>query len=296
MSLRSALVQGSFDQATLDREYSPSSCVPSLKRYLDEYAALSELARRSHRVLKDLSYGPHPEETLDFFPATRGGPVHVFVHGGNWQELTKESSAFPAPHFVRAGAAFAAVNYGLAPGYSLDEMVAMVRRCIRWLRTQAQELGVDPERLFLSGVSAGAHLVAMALVAESPEEPGLAERVAGVTLMSGLYDLQPVRRSYVNEALRLDAVSAERNSPVRRLPPRLPPVVLARGGQETSEFIRQHALMKGALQGRTALIEVVSEPRNHFDLSYDLGTRNTPLGDAVLAQMKLDERRTSDDR
>src|SRR5207245_8494863 len=122
MSRRAARVYGSFDQATLDREYSPSSCVPSLARYLDEYAARSEAARRTHHVLTDLRYGTHRDETLDFFPAGPGAPLHVFVHGGNWQAVTKESSAFPAPCFVREGAAFAAVGYGLAPACSLDEM------------------------------------------------------------------------------------------------------------------------------------------------------------------------------
>jgi arylformamidase len=66
--------------------------------------------------------------------------------------------------------------------------------------------------------------------------------------------------------------------------------VLARGGKETREFIRQHEIMKAALEGRTAIVEVVAEARNHFDLTYDLGAHGTALGDAVIAQMRLNER------
>jgi arylformamidase len=272
---------GGWDRAALDRQYSPSSRVPSLRYYLDGYATASALARRRWPVRADLRYGPGPAETLDYFPGARpDGPVQVFVHGGNWQELTKESSAFAAEPFLRLGAAFVAVGYGLAPAAPLDAIVAMVRRCVAWLRDHAAELGFDPRRVHLSGSSAGAHLVAMAL-ASTPSG------VAGATLLSGMFDLEPVRHCYVNDALGLDAAGARRNSPVWHLPPRLPPVIIARGGNETEEYARQHDLMAAALRPRTRLTEIVAADRNHFDLPYDLGVAGTELGDAVLAQLGL---------
>ncbi|MEU3606828.1 alpha/beta hydrolase [Streptomyces sp. NPDC035033] len=273
--------------ARLDRAYSPSHLVPSLRHYLDEYADRSAEARRAPGVRTGLRYGPGPAEKLDFWPAARPGPapVQIFVHGGNWQELTERSSAFAALSFRRAGAAFAAVGYGLAPATPLDEIVAAVRRCVRWIHGHAAALGVDPERLHLSGTSAGAHLAAMALVPAGPDRP---VPLAGVTLLSGIYDLEPVSRSYVNEALRLDADAVRRNSPPALLPGGLPPVVLARGGVETEEYVRQHDLMADALRRRGALAaELVEEHRNHFDLPYDLADPATPLGRAVLAQMGL---------
>jgi len=276
-----------LDQQTLDREYSPSSCIPDLQRYLREYDILSEEARRTLEVRTNLRYGNDPVEVLDFFPAqVPNAPVHVFVHGGNWQAVTKDASAFPAGDFVGKGVAYAAVNYGLAPAYSLDQMVQMIRGCLQWLHSHAGELGFHPGRIFLSGASAGAHLAAMALCPAEREAPGSMPHVAGVTLMSGIYDLMPVRHSYINAALKLDDVAAQRNSPLFRLPDTWPPVVLARGGVETREYCRQHELLKQALQKQgTLLTEVVEPERNHFDLTYDLGVQGTPLGDAVLAQM-----------
>jgi arylformamidase len=115
--------------------------------------------------------------------------------------------------------------------------------------------------------------------------------VAGVALLSGMYDLEPVRRSYVNDALRLDAAAARRNSPLWYLPPELPPVVLARGGNETDGYARQHAAMLAALRARAVgtagVVEVVDPARNHFDLPYDLADGGTPLGAAVLAQLGI---------
>lgn len=272
----------------LDRQLSPSSCVASLDAYLREYASRSAAARRALDLRRNLRYGPHADERLDYFPAAdRDAPLHVFVHGGNWQAVTKEDSAFPAPDFVGAGVGFVALDYGVAPAVGLDAMVAMVRRGVRWLLAHADALGFDRSRLQLSGASAGAHLAAMAVVPDDHDDgPALASALAGLVLTSGLYDLEPVRRSYINEALDLDAAAARRNSPFRRLPAKLPPVVLARGGLETDEYVRQHDLMKAALSGRAPLVEVVEPHRNHFDLTYDLGARGTQLGDAVLAQIE----------
>ncbi|MFI0242283.1 alpha/beta hydrolase [Streptomyces sp. NPDC016845] len=283
-------VYRNMDRATLDRQYSPSSRVPSLDAYLREYERLSEAARRDHPVRASLAYGPHPVERLDYFPASGAGraPLLVFVHGGNWQALGRAESAFPVPPLLAAGAAVAVIEYGLAPEVGLDAMAGMVRRAVDWLLTHADGLGFAPDRLHLCGTSAGAHLAAMALLPDVSGGPDVSGRIAGAVLLSGLYDLEPVRLSYVNDALRLDEAAARRNSPVLRLPARLPGTVVARGGNETEEYVRQHDRMVTALRLRAVVTEVVADRRDHFDLPYDLGVAGTGLGDAVLAQMGLE--------
>ncbi|PWI20237.1 alpha/beta hydrolase [Streptomyces sp. Act143] len=279
-----------MDQATLDRQYSPSSRVASLDAYLREYERLSEAARRDHTVRTSLAYGPHPAERLDYFPGPAAGriPLLVFVHGGNWQALGRAESAFPVPPLLAAGAAVAVIEYGLAPDVGLDAMAGMVRRAVDWLLRHADGLGFAPDRLHLCGTSAGAHLAAMALLPDASAGPDVSGRIAGAVLLSGMYDLEPVRLSYVNDALRLDEAAALRNSPILRLPARLPPTVVARGGNETEEYVRQHDRMVRALRPRAAVTEIVADRRDHFDLPYDLGVPGTGLGDAVLAQMGLE--------
>ncbi|MFH8341921.1 alpha/beta hydrolase [Streptomyces sp. AM6-12] len=279
-----------MNQATLDRQYSPSSRVASLDAYLRAYERLSEAARRDHPVRTSLAYGPHPAERLDYFPGQAAGraPLLVFVHGGNWQALSRAESAFPVPPLLAAGAAVAVIEYGLAPDVGLDAMAGMVRRAVDWLLRHADGLGFAPDRLHLCGTSAGAHLAAMALLPDASAGPDVTGRIAGAVLLSGMYDLEPVRLSYVNDALRLDEAAALRNSPILRLPARLPPTVVARGGNETEEYVRQHDRMVAALRPRAAVTEVVADRRDHFDLPYDLGVPGTALGDAVLAQMGLE--------
>ncbi|APU17285.1 alpha/beta hydrolase [Actinoalloteichus fjordicus] len=281
-------VYAGFDQAELDREYSPSSCVPDLARLLDDYAVAGVRARAALRVRLDLRYGPDPMQALDFFPADAPeAPLLVFVHGGYWQELGKGDASFPALDLIPAGAAFASVGYGLAPEHSLEEIVASVRQGLWWLVEHAESLGVDPARIHLAGSSAGAQLVAMALChAALPDGRSPSEVFAGATLLSGVYDLEPIRLSYVNRALGLDAAAARRNSPLHLLPDRLPPLIVARGADETSEFARQHDDMIRAVRAVGGEVcDLVVDGRNHFDLPFDLGDPATSLGRAVLAQL-----------
>ncbi|OEJ24576.1 hypothetical protein AR457_08570 [Streptomyces agglomeratus] len=292
----SFLVYGRYNQTELDRQYSPSSCVDDLSAFLTSYTTRSARTRTELPVKADIPYGSLPCESLDFFPA-RGpqAPLLVFVHGGYWRELGKEDSSFPARRLVPAGAAFAAIGYGLAPRYRLDEIVDQVRRAVWWLVEHARDLGVDSERIVLAGSSAGAHLALMALLdGWMPEGTRPADVIAGAVLLSGVYDLEPVRLTYVNEPLGLDAEAAARLSPIRRLPDRLPPLVVARGGAETAEFARQHRELVEAATPRSAAVhDLVITHRNHFDITFDLDDPASDLGAAVLRQLGLPRRASS---
>lgn len=281
------VVYRGFDQADLDEQYSPSSCVVDIGFYLDEYALRSRAAREILPV-EVHHYGPSLEELIHFFPARRpGAPLHVFLHGGYWQQGSVAESAFAAPAMVRAGCAFAALGYGLAPGHDLDTIVAMVRRGLRWLTDHASQLGFADGSVHLSGHSAGAQLVAMAvLTGPWPDGRPAADVIASATLLSGIYDLEPIRLSYVNAPLRMDPVAAQRNSPLHHLRGSPPPLLVARGGQETAEFARQHDEFVGAARDRGFTVEeLVVAHRNHFDLPFDLAAPDSLLGRAVLAKM-----------
>jgi arylformamidase len=286
----SSLIYGRYDQEALDRQYSPSSCVPDISVFLDRYATESERARAALSARIGLRYGSAPCETLDYFPADRpDAPLLVFVHGGYWQELSKNDSAFPASGLVPAGAAFAAIDYGLAPNYRLDEIVDQVRRAIWWLIEHASCLGVDGRRIHLGGNCAGAHLVLMTLLdGWMPGDRHPAQAIAGAVLLSGIYDLEPLRLTYVNEPLGLDASAATRLSPIHHLPERLPSLVVARGAAETDEFIRQHNEIVEVVGPRAASVQDLVIPhRNHFDITFDVGDPASALGSAVFRQLGL---------
>jgi arylformamidase len=279
-----------FDQAGLDREYSPSSRVGNIMPYIRRYEELSAAARSQLYVRRDLPYGPTPAETLDFFPATRvGAPLHLFIHGGYWQELGKDESSFAAPAFVAAGAAFAALDYALAPAASMDEIVRQTRAAVAWLHRNAQRLGYDGGRIHVSGHSAGGHLVGMLLATDWQREFGVpANVISGATAISGIFDLEPIRLTYVNAPIGMDAAAARRNSPIHQ-PPRLPvPLILTYGENETDEFKRQTRAYRSACTRAGVPSRVVAMPgRNHFDAVLELADPESGLGRAVFEQMGL---------
>ncbi|MDX1403433.1 MAG: alpha/beta hydrolase [Woeseiaceae bacterium] len=285
-------VYSTFDQESLDREYSPSSLIDNRDVYLEQYANLSKAARdRDPRACTlDLQYGESAEETLDLFmPEKRdGAPLHVFVHGGFWHLLSKNESSFAAPMFQDRGSYFAALNYTLAPNKSLTGIVEETRLALSWLYRNADHWGYDRERIFLSGHSAGAHLAMMMLVTDWQAFGLPQELVKGVCAIGGVFDLEPVRLCYVNDIVGMDEDEAKRMSPVRHEIVNRCPVIFAYGDNETNEFKRQSNDYARQLTdaGLTICCREIPD-RNHFDIMLDLSNDQTWLSGEVLSQMGL---------
>ena len=188
--------------------------------------------RRSAPACRILSiYGDAPRARLDFFAANRTGhPTLLFFHGGYWQRNTKEGFSFIAEGPLAHRFHVAVAGYTLAPEATMDGIAREARTALRWLHQHLATLGGDPARLYVSGWSAGGHLAAM-LMDEAV--------VAGGLAISGLFDLEPIRLSYLNEKLDLDAKQARRNSPLLNLPARAAKLIIAYGSDELPELKRQ---------------------------------------------------------
>ncbi len=270
-----------WPMAEREREYSPSSRIADIGPLIAAYGDRSRAAEGRARVIKDLRWGEGTDETLDFFPAARAdAPLLVFIHGGYWQELTKEESLFAGADCVANGVAFAAINYSLAPAVRLDQIVDQCRRALAWLRAEAAHLGFDPRRIHVAGSSAGGHLAAMML---TPRPAA----IAGLVLLSGVFDLEPLAGTYIDEPLRLDARDIATLSPRRLDPGAALPVLIAWGENETGEFKRQSRDYAAHLRrSRFAVTEDEIPVVNHFDIVFDLGDPATRLGRAVMDQIE----------
>ncbi|TEX46650.1 MAG: hypothetical protein B7C54_05465 [Acidimicrobiales bacterium mtb01] len=114
---------------------------------------------------RTLAYGPDDEQVLDVYtpagwsPSDRR-PVIVHVHGGGWHGGSRRDAAYLAQAQVRRGWVFVSVDYRLTPGVRFPEPIRDVDRAVRFVRSQASSLGIDPNRLVMSGHSAGGHLAA----------------------------------------------------------------------------------------------------------------------------------------
>jgi len=255
-----ALYNGMTREA-LDASYNNSAAVLNSAVLMAEFDERSAKLRAAHPQYLDLRYGPAPRNRIDYFPAARPGPLMVFIHGGYWQTRTKENFSFLTAGPLAHGLHVALVGYTLAPEQSLDGIVGEIRAALGWLARQAPQWGTDPERMIVSGWSAGAHLAAMVL-----DEPG----VCGGLAISGIYDLEPIRLSYLNDKLRLCPPDVRRLSPLHR-PPSQRELILAYGAAELPELQRQSEAFAAARTGLPG--ELLRLPdRNHFTILNELAS------------------------
>ncbi len=279
-----------YDREALDREYNNRAKVADSARHLAWYASESAAARAALPGRLDVPYGSSPAETLDVFPAAVPGPapVQVFVHGGYWRALDKSDFSFVARAF-HLEATVAVINYGLIPAVDMDELVRQCRAALGWVYRNARVFGGDPERIFVSGHSAGGHLVAMSMATDWRAFAGLpADLVKGGAAVSGLYDLEPIRLCYLNDTLKLEPAAARRSSPVELAPVRSGPLLLAVGGLEGPEYHRQTEDLARAWRARSVACTIMDMPGlDHFSIIAQLNDRASKLSRAIRAQMGL---------
>jgi acetyl esterase/lipase len=268
-----------MDQAALDAGYNNSIAVADSARFIADWERRSASVAAAYPQDLDLRYGARERNRLDFIPAARAGaPVLVFIHGGYWQTRSKEIFRFLATGPLAHGIAFANVGYTLAPQATLAGIVDEVERAIDWIAANARARGCDAERIYVAGWSAGGHLTAMALAHPA---------VRGGLPISGVFDLEPIRLSYLNEKLRLEADDVARLSPLLELPASSPPLVVAYGTAELPELQRQSreyaaAREQAGLPGRLAALE----GHNHFSILEELANPEGKLMSALLELTK----------
>ena len=270
-----------------EREYSPGSRLQdgNYQPFVAKYRRASEeawsrLGKRPGVSIHVVPYGDAASQTIDVAVpvADQPTPLLVFIHGGYWQELTSSDSLFPSQTCLEQGWGFAAIDYTLAPEASLDQIVDECCLAVSTLAGQAEALGFDASRLILTGSSAGAHLAAMV----ANNQNGIGADVAGLVLVSGIFELDPLIGTTVHNRLGLDREAARRNSPLKFKVPKFPSTLIAYGSDETSEFKAQSDAFANHLAAAgtaVSLLEIAG--RNHFDVIFELAQPGTPLGDAV---------------
>ncbi|HUC18791.1 MAG TPA: alpha/beta hydrolase [Acetobacteraceae bacterium] len=261
-----------MDREALDRAYNNVAAVPDVRDKMADFARRSAAIYESVSVKKDLPYGEGARQRIDWIPSPRAGaPTLVFIHGGYWQSLSKEQFACIAAGPLAHGYNVALIEYTLAPEARLGAIVDEIGRAIDFLAARIGEWGADPARLGLVGHSAGGHLAAW-----HRAHPA----VSLVLGISGLYDLTPMRLSYLNDKLHLTPAEVAAYSPEAHIGPGAR-TLLTVGGAELPELMRQTADYASSLRARHEQVEEISSPGcNHFTI---LDTMALPGGAALEA-------------
>jgi acetyl esterase/lipase len=232
--------------------------VPGSGEIVAGWTQRSAELRARHGAHLDLRYGPRDRNRIDFLKIADRGPTLVFIHGGYWQMRAKENFTLFAEGPMTHGINVAMIGYTLAPEATLDAIVAEIHAGLDFLADRLPALGGDAKRIVVSGWSAGGHLTSMALA-----HPGVRAGMA----ISGIYDLEPIRHSYLNEKLRADEATSRRNSPMMQEGGPSKPLSLVVGSAELPLLRKQTADFAGhrAKYGLPVTYEEIPGA-NHFTI------------------------------
>ena len=209
---------------------------------------------------------------------------------GAWRSGLAKSYAFPAEMFVNAGAHYVALDFAnvVETKGDLLPMAEQCRRAIAWIHKNAASFGGDPSRIYLSGHSSGAHLGGVALVTDWNDFGAPNDIIKGAVLVSGMYDLKPVRLSARASYVKFTDEMENALSTQRHLAKLSTPVILAHGTLETPEFQRQTRDFAEAVKTAGKPVQlIVGAGYNHFEMIETLANPYGLIGSAALAQMKL---------
>ena len=271
-----------------EAEYNNRRRVPDNEAISAPFIAASADWRAKGDMLADQPYGPGERHRFDLFRAQRPGsgagtrsgpaPLVVYIHGGYWQRGDRKAVSFAARELNARGIDVACPSYSLAPAVPVSAIVDELRQCLRVLheRTKAHPVVV--------GHSAGGHLAAAMLATDWSAVSGVPkDLVRSAYAFSGVFDPAPLITTSLNEALRLDAVSARAIDLIHgRAPPSSATMVAAVGAEESPEFIRQSLALAEAWSRAGVKAECVLVPNaNHFSIVGEMARPES----AVLARI-----------
>lgn len=229
--------------------------------YIDLWQSRAAAFRRDARGELAVPYGSGERQKLDIFrPDGDAKGLAVFVHGGYWTKLDRSFFSDLAAGPLAHGLAVAVPSYTLAPQASIGMITLEIAKAI----TRAAGDVAGPIRLV--GHSAGGHLVTRMISDKTLLPVAVQSRIVKTVSVSGLHDLRNLRKTGLNDSLRLSAEEAVRESPCLAAPFASADVTCWVGADERPEFIRQSRLLHAHWQEKCEINTVVDPGRHHFNV------------------------------
>jgi acetyl esterase/lipase len=194
------------------------------------------VSRAGYHIVRDLAYGPDPRQRLDLYlpdhPAA-GAPLILFFYGGSWQSGSKRDYLAFGQAFASKGIAVAIADYRVYPQVRYPVFLEDGARAFAYLHTHAAEHGINQQRIFLAGHSAGAYIAVMLAADQAYLRRGGAspQWIRGVIGIAGPYDFLPLQ----DKTLIAIFGGADRadTQPITYIDGKRPPMLLAAGTDDT---------------------------------------------------------------
>jgi acetyl esterase/lipase len=264
-----------MSSAERDAAYNNGAAVRDSSEIIDGWVAASKCFRAERPEHLDLAYGTGERNKWDLYPGKDpNAPCLVWIHGGYWQARNRESFACFAEGALAHGWSAALPGYTLAPEASMTQIVQEIRSALAWLDARGPSHGIAGS-IVLSGWSAGGHLTAMTL-----DHPSVRAGLA----ISGLFELEPIRDTYLNERLKLTDKDIATVSPLR-LGGIAKPLAIAYGTAELPALVadsRNYHAHRASAHLPGPLIPAPNA--NHYTIMEEL---RSPAGILTRAAMRL---------
>lgn len=273
-----------MDQAQIDPHLDIENQLWDIIPYFDTFLQWSAdtLDALEHRV--DIPVGARDEERIDVFPAKqKGAPIIIFIHGGWWRLGTRKLFNFCIRGFAELGFTCISADYTLCPKVGIPDITNASRAAVAWAYRNAESINGDPERIFVTGHSAGGHQAGMLAITKW-EEYGLpADVLRGSIPISGLFDLRPFRYSWLQAKLQIDGDVMFNESPQFHIPDNGPPLLVILGGEESVEFHRQSEEFVAAWRAKGLRADYLDvEGEDHNTNVYRLVEPGSEICQAIL--------------
>jgi acetyl esterase/lipase len=263
-----------------DDAYANAPHIPGGDEYPRRWPVLAQAFRAGmgERLREGIPYGAHPRQRFDLFlPEGDPAGLMVFIHGGYWRAFDRSDWSHLAAGPLARGWAVAMPGYVLAPEARISAITAMTREAI------AAAAGEVAGPIRVVGHSAGGHLAARQLGADSRLPGAVRARIDRVVPISGLADLRPLLRLTLNETLRLDLPEARAESPALIEVRTGVPVHVWVGADERPVFVQQSELLANVWNGLGVDVRLTIEPgRHHFNVADGLTDPGSALVEAVV--------------
>lgn len=253
---------------------------PDFQTFLDINEQESHRVTSSYPCQLNLAYGPAALQTMDIFPSTKeNSPILIFIHGGYWRALDKKSYRFVAEPFVKQDLTVCVLNYRLIPTVKMEGLLNDIKDAIAWIQEKATQFNGDPNRLVLSGHSAGGHIALMTYLLHEQ----LRSSIQAICSISGIFDLVPIQNSYLNEVLSLTDQEAEQFSVSNKdLSVLQCPTFVSVGADETDLFIEQSQDVCTRNKEKAPIRYHEYPGQNHYQIIHRLGETDSPLAQFIL--------------
>lgn len=268
----------------LDSQLNLRNRHPNFQTFLDINESESQRVRTQYLCYLDQKYGDDPLQSLDIFPSeVSHSPILIFIHGGYWRALDKSSYSFVAEPFVKQNMTVFVINYRLIPGVRMEQVLDDVQQALQWIQQSADQYNGDPNRMVISGHSAGGHLALMTYLRD--EE--LRSKVNAICSLSGIFDLAPIQQSYLNEVLQLKEEEVAAFSVAHKdLSVITCPTLLSVGSGETELFLQQSRDLYLQNKDMTPISYYAYPQLNHYEIVHQLGRVDSPLVRFILKNEK----------